>query len=160
MRKRSVSTQSISRLQAKLLRFAKAHRFVAENLESRLLFSSAFDVTQLTAMRATPGFTNLNGQGIGIAVLDTGVFAQNPDLQGNVKAFYDAVEDPVNAPIDPNFIQLLNPNLLHHHPVMRDQRKPRPQLHDETREQRKHRYRYKHMRQENKKHRRQIDRRK
>ena len=54
---------------------------------------------------ATPGFTNINGAGIGIAVLDTGVFAQNPDLQGNIKAFYDAVESPVNSPIDPNFIQ-------------------------------------------------------
>jgi hypothetical protein len=105
LRKHSISTQSISRLQPRLLRFANAHRFVAENLESRLLFSSAFDVTQLTALRATPGFTNLNGAGIGIAVLDTGVFAQNPDLQGNVKAFYDAVENPVNSPIDPNFIQ-------------------------------------------------------
>lgn len=74
-------------------------------LESRVLFSAAFNITQLTNMRADPTYSGINGSGIGIAVLDTGVYAQNPDLKNNVVAFYNAVEQPVNAPIDPNFLQ-------------------------------------------------------
>lgn len=69
------------------------------------MFSAAFDVTQLTNMRADPNFSNITGRGVGIAVLDTGVYAQNPDLQSNVVAFYNAVEQDVSTPIDPNFIQ-------------------------------------------------------
>jgi hypothetical protein len=75
-----------------------------EPLESRILLSAAFDVTQLTAMRNNPSFSSITGSGIGIAVLDTGVFAQNPDLKSNVVAWYNAVEQPPTAPIDPNFL--------------------------------------------------------
>jgi subtilisin family serine protease len=78
---------------------------VFESLERRVLFSTAFDVTQLTQMRADPTFSNIKGTGIGIAVLDTGVFAQNPDLEPNIAAYYDAVEEPSTAPADPNPIQ-------------------------------------------------------
>jgi subtilisin family serine protease len=74
-------------------------------LESRVLLSAAQDITSVTALRADPTFAGITGQGIGIAVLDTGVYAQNPDLEPNIKAFYNAVEDPVNSPIDPNFLQ-------------------------------------------------------
>ena len=55
-------------------------------------------------MRNDPQFSSITGQGIGIALIDTGVYAQNPDLKSNVKAFFDATEQPVNAPIDPNFL--------------------------------------------------------
>src|SRR5436309_949001 len=58
-------------------------------LEARVLLSAAFDLTQLTQMRADSTFSSINGQGVGVAVLDTGVFARNPDLQSNVVAFYD-----------------------------------------------------------------------
>lgn len=68
-----------------------------EILEGRVLLSAAFDITQLTAMRNTPAFSQINGSGVGIAVLDTGVFAQNPDLQSNVVAFYNAVTQPITT---------------------------------------------------------------
>ncbi|HWE92550.1 MAG TPA: S8 family serine peptidase [Tepidisphaeraceae bacterium] len=78
---------------------------VIELLESRVFLSStAFDITGLTALRQTAGFTGITGKGVGIAVLDTGVYAQNPDLQNNVVAFYDAVTQPETAAIDPNFL--------------------------------------------------------
>ncbi len=69
-----------------------------EALECRVLLSASFDITGLTQLRNTPGFGSITGQGIGIAVLDTGVFAQNPDLKSNVVAFYNAVESPVSTP--------------------------------------------------------------
>ncbi|MDB5291837.1 MAG: hypothetical protein JWL69_3078, partial [Phycisphaerales bacterium] len=77
---------------------------VVELLESRTLLSASFDITGLTAMRQDPSFTGITGKGVGIAVLDTGVYASNPDLQSNVVAFYDAVKKPENSPIDPNFL--------------------------------------------------------
>src|SRR3982751_5199163 len=73
-----------------------------ECLESRCLFSAAFDVTGLTALRADPQFAGVDGSGVTIAVLDTGVFAQNPDLRDNVVAFYNAVQDPVDTPLGSN----------------------------------------------------------
>lgn len=78
---------------------------LAEQLEIRVLLSSAFDITGLTALRQNPAYSNINGHGIGIADLDTGVYALNPDLKNNVVAFYNAVEQPLNSPIDPNFLQ-------------------------------------------------------
>jgi hypothetical protein len=71
-----------------------------EPLEFRVLFSTAvhndsFDVTDLTALRADPTYSSITGSGIGIAVLDSGVDAANPDLTSQVVAYYDAVEDPV-----------------------------------------------------------------
>lgn len=75
---------------------------LAEPLEIRVLLSSAFDITGLTAMRQDPNYSSINGHGIGIAVLDTGVYAENPDLISNFAAFYDAVEDPITTPPDTN----------------------------------------------------------
>ncbi|HZL34086.1 MAG TPA: S8 family serine peptidase [Tepidisphaeraceae bacterium] len=69
-----------------------------EILENRVLLSAAFDITGLSALRSNPNFSQINGSGVGIAVLDTGVFAQNPDLNSNVVAFYNAVSNPVNTP--------------------------------------------------------------
>ncbi len=68
-----------------------------ELLERRDLFSAAFDLTQLTALRNNPNYSAITGSGVGIAVLDTGVYAQNPDLSANVVAFYDAVTQPVST---------------------------------------------------------------
>src|SRR5690242_11667922 len=69
--------------------------FKWENLEDRVLLSSSFDITSLTTLRNNAAFSLITGQGVGIAVLDTGVDAQNPDLTPNVAAFYNAVENPV-----------------------------------------------------------------
>lgn len=74
-----------------------------ERLEPRLLFAvhnDSFDVTHLTQLRSDPAFSAITGAGIGIAILDTGVDAQNPDLAGKVEAFYNAVEDPIPASIN------------------------------------------------------------
>ena len=73
------------------------HAMACESLEARLLLSAAQDVTQLTAMRADPIYATIdgvlsNGQRIGVAVLDTGVDAQHPDLRGNFLAYFDAVK--------------------------------------------------------------------
>src|SRR5690242_18644359 len=75
---------------------------VYEVLEARVLLSAAFDITQLTAMRADPMFSSINGQGVGIAVLDTGAYGRNPDLRSNITAFYDAVEQPITTAPDTN----------------------------------------------------------
>ncbi len=85
---------------------ARLFNAIVEVLEKRCLLSAAFDVTSLTAMRADPTFSAITGTGIGVAVLDTGVFAANPDLQSNVQAFFDAVKnsDPTAA-ADANPIQ-------------------------------------------------------
>lgn len=86
-------------------RTATRQLMLAEQLEIRVLLSTAFDLTGLTALRQNSSYSNIDGKGIGIAVLDTGVYAENPDLKNNVVAFYNAVEDPVDTPIDPNFLQ-------------------------------------------------------
>ncbi|MGA2499712.1 MAG: S8 family serine peptidase, partial [Tepidisphaeraceae bacterium] len=71
-----------------------------ESLEERLVLSAAFDVTGLTALRNDPVYSSIDGSGVGIAILDSGVYAQNPDLKSNVVAYYNAVEGAVPASID------------------------------------------------------------
>ena len=81
-----------------------ARRDPVEGLEVRVLFAAvhndSFDVTGLTTLRQTAAYSSITGAGIGIAVLDTGVDAANPDLTGQVVGFYNAVEDalPTAAP--------------------------------------------------------------
>ncbi len=73
-----------------------------ELLEARLFFAvhnTSFDVTGLTQLRNDPTFSSITGAGIGIAVLDTGVYAANPDLTSKVKAFYNAVENQIPTSI-------------------------------------------------------------
>lgn len=96
-RSRSVPTLSQSIAAA---RASRPH--LLERLEIRVLLSSAFDITQLTNLRQDPNYSNINGRGIGIAVLDTGVYAQNPDLISNFAAYYDAVENPGTTAPDTN----------------------------------------------------------
>lgn len=72
---------------------AAARRTVVEMLESRQLLSAAFDVVQLTNLRADPVYAGVDGSGIGVAVIDTGTFAAHTDLRNNFKAYYDAVKD-------------------------------------------------------------------
>ena len=99
------AARTTRRRSGRALAAAAAAAYRTEALECRVLLSSAFDITQLTNLRADPNFSGINGHGIGIADLDTGVFAQNPDLKNNIVAFYNAVEQPLNSPIDPNFLQ-------------------------------------------------------
>lgn len=88
-------------------RTATRQLMLAEQLEIRVLLSSAFDITGLTQLRQTAGYTNIDGQGIGIAVLDTGVYADNPDLINNFAAYFDATTGDPDAP-SPNYTT--NPN--------------------------------------------------
>lgn len=74
-----------------------------EAIEPRVLLSGAFDAVGLTALRADPAFAGIDGSGVGIAVLDTGVYSQHPDLQGNFVGWYDAVtRTGGGTPIDPD----------------------------------------------------------
>lgn len=72
-----------------------------ESLERRTLFSAAFDVTALTQLRADLAFAGIDGSGLSVAVLDTGLFASHPDIQGNFLRFFDAVGNGQNAQSDP-----------------------------------------------------------
>ena len=80
-------------------------RAPVETLEARTLFAAAvhntsFDVTGLTTLRDTAAYAGITGSGIGVAVLDSGVDAANPDLTGQVVSYYNAVENavPTTAP--------------------------------------------------------------
>lgn len=80
---------------------ARATVAVWESLEFRTLFSAAFDVTGLTQLRADPAFAGVDGSDLSVAVLDTGLFASHPDIQGNFLRFFDAVGNGQSAGTDP-----------------------------------------------------------
>jgi hypothetical protein len=68
-----------------------------ELLELRRLLTAAQDITSLTALRNDPSFAGINGSGIGVAVLDSGTWANHPDLRNNFAAFFDAVKNPASS---------------------------------------------------------------
>jgi subtilisin family serine protease len=70
-----------------------------ESLEGRQLFVASFDVTGLTQLREDQKFVDVDGSDVAVAVLDTGVYGSNPFLQPNLRAWYNAVADPVNTPL-------------------------------------------------------------
>jgi subtilisin family serine protease len=73
-----------------------------EAIESRLLLSGAFDTVGLTALRADPAYAGIDGSGVGVAILDTGLFSTHQDLQPNFTAWYDAVRrTDAGTPFDP-----------------------------------------------------------
>lgn len=72
-------------------------RLFLESLELRTLLSAAFDVTSLTALRADPAFSGVDGSDLSVAVLDTGLYASHPDISGNFLRFFDAVDDGTDA---------------------------------------------------------------
>jgi hypothetical protein len=72
-------------------------------LEPRCLLSAALDVVGITAMRNDPAFAGIDGSGVTVAVLDTGVDLSHPLLQPGVVAGFNAVTggaDP--TPNDPH----------------------------------------------------------
>jgi serine protease AprX len=74
---------------------------LVERLESRELLSAAFDITGLTALRADSTYNQITGKNVGIAILDTGLFAGHPALSQNVKAWFDAVQNVARPGVDP-----------------------------------------------------------
>jgi hypothetical protein len=69
-------------------------RLIVEELETRTVMSTtdgSFQTIMLNALRNDPTYSAITGAGIGIANIDTGIYYQNPDLQANVVAWYDAV---------------------------------------------------------------------
>lgn len=75
---------------------------VLETLELRTFFdAAAFQVTGVTALRNDANFAGIDGSGLAVAVLDTGLYAQHPDLSGNFLRFFDAVKNGQNAASDP-----------------------------------------------------------
>ncbi len=60
-------------------------------LENRRLFSAAFDLIGLTALRKDPAFTSIDGSGVSVAVLDTGLDITHPLIAPNYLAGYDAI---------------------------------------------------------------------
>src|SRR5713101_8073694 len=76
-----------------------------ELLEDRTLLSTtdgSFQDIMLTNLRADPSFSGIDGHGIGIAVIDTGVYAQNPDIQPNFVHWFDAVTNLDSSYTDVN----------------------------------------------------------
>lgn len=71
-----------------------------ELLEVRLVLSASFDLTGLTQLRSDPNFSSITGSGVTVAVLDTGIDAQNPDFNNKVLAYYNAVENPLPTSIN------------------------------------------------------------
>jgi subtilisin family serine protease len=95
--KRKPSPLSVSRTSRPKRRPLRAR--ILEVLELRLLMSASFDITGLTKLRQDSSYSNITGSGVGIAVLDTGIYAANPDLKSNVVAFYNAVENAIPTTI-------------------------------------------------------------
>jgi len=73
-----------------------------ESLEPRLALSAAFDITGLTALRADPAYAQIDGSGVAVAILDSGVFGAHPDLTGNFVGWYDVVTPANTTSKDPN----------------------------------------------------------
>src|SRR5688572_27841635 len=79
----------------------RRRRYHFEPLELRTLLSAAFDVTSLTALRADPAFTGVDGSDLSVAILDTGLFGSHPDIVDNFSRFFDAVGNGRAAGNDP-----------------------------------------------------------
>ncbi|MBL8962870.1 MAG: S8 family serine peptidase [Phycisphaerae bacterium] len=74
-----------------------------ERLEARYALSAAFDVVGLTALRSDPSYASVDGSGVGVAIIDTGVYSAHPDIAGNFAAWYDAVtRTSAGTPRDPD----------------------------------------------------------
>ncbi len=76
-------------------------RMSLEALECRVQLSAAFDLTSLTALRANPIYSSIDGSGVGVAVLDTGVYASHPHISSNFVAWHDATPQASPTPVDP-----------------------------------------------------------
>lgn len=70
-----------------------------EQLEARQLLNAAFDYIGLTQLRADPTYAGLDGTGVTVAVLDTGLDSSHVRLRGNYLAGRNIV-DGTDTPTD------------------------------------------------------------
>src|SRR5436853_1913236 len=80
--------------------------FDFESLELRCLLSAAFDLIGLTALRSDPAFSDIDGRGVSVAVIDTGLDTTHPLIAPN----YLAGADEVNGGTTPT---VTNPHGTH-----------------------------------------------
>ncbi|WP_428938402.1 S8 family serine peptidase [Fontivita pretiosa] len=76
-----------------------AARCWLEALERRRLLSAAYDLIGLTALRNDPTLAGIDGGGVSVAVIDTGLDATHPLLAPNVLATTDVTAAPSTATI-------------------------------------------------------------
>lgn len=78
----------------------RSGRCLVEPLEDRrLLTTPAFDLMGLTAARADPLFSDIDGTGVSVAVIDTGLDRTHPLLSPNYRAGFNFINNTVD-PID------------------------------------------------------------
>src|SRR4051812_5910183 len=79
-------------------------RFDFELLELRqLLSAAAFDLIGVTALRHDPNFADIDGRGVSVAVIDTGLDKTHPLLAPNYVAGADIVNGGSNpTPTNPH----------------------------------------------------------
>lgn len=70
---------------------AVSGRALVQVLEPRCLFSAALDLVGVTALRADPVFDGIDGSGMTVAVIDTGVDFSHPLLSDSLVAERDVV---------------------------------------------------------------------
>src|SRR5437870_2976751 len=74
-------------------------RLVLEPLELRTLLSAAFDLIGVTALRHDPNFSGIDGRGVSVAVIDTGLDKTHPLLAPNFVAGADLVSGGTNPTV-------------------------------------------------------------
>ncbi|HEX3358813.1 MAG TPA: DVUA0089 family protein [Tepidisphaeraceae bacterium] len=68
-----------------------SHDFWFELLELRLLLSSAYDLIGVTQLRNDPAFKNIDGRGVSVVVIDTGLDTAHPLISPNFITGLDVV---------------------------------------------------------------------
>ena len=89
-----MSTPPASMNRARRVDRRKALRHVRpglERLEDITLLNAAFDLIGLTALRQDPAFAGIDGSGVSVAVIDTGLDSSHPLLAPNYKGGADLV---------------------------------------------------------------------
>src|SRR4051812_25010374 len=74
-----------------------------ELLESRQLLNAAFDLIGLTRLRDDPQYSFLDGSGVSVAILDTGLDSSHRLLSPNYRGGVDIVSGgSTPTPVDPH----------------------------------------------------------